>query len=80
MLYYLGQLINLIHSLISFLSYGNPTKYHGRSKSSENLQSQYTGYRYNLAGGAAPNVIHGVHSQFHLIDYQYQYRLPIALT
>ncbi len=38
-------------------------------KSSTGLQNQYTGDSYNLSGGAPPNVSHGVHSPFHLIDF-----------
>ncbi len=33
------------------------------------LQNQYTGYSYNLVGGAPPNLAMEFVSPFHLIDY-----------
>ncbi len=35
--------------------YGNHSKFQGRFTSSTGLRNQFTGYRYNLVGGASPN-------------------------
>ncbi len=39
---------------IADLSYGNQSKFQGRSTPSTYLQNQNAGYSYNLVGGASP--------------------------